>query len=121
MEMNYVNHGEIFYFRLILLKRPVRDADDAKTDPAGRKHKTFQQSAMAHGYIRNLQDTMEQYIEFASMSTPRQLRGHFALMMSEGFPMWHIYDNKVHRQYLMQDYLDHGQRETILRILCCKI
>jgi hypothetical protein len=113
MEMNYINHGEIFYFRLILLKRAVRDADDARLDPAGRKHKTFQQSAMAHGYIRNLEDTTEQFVEFASMSTPRQLRGHFALMMTNGFPMWHIYDNKVHRKHLMQDYLDLGQREPI--------
>ena len=43
MEMCYINHGEIFYFRLILLKRPVINEIDALTDQHGIRHETFQQ------------------------------------------------------------------------------
>jgi hypothetical protein len=89
MEMCYINHGEIYYLRLILLKRPVLNYDDAFTGPDGKKYNTFQQSAISHGYIHNINDTIEQFKELLVISTSFELRRQFALMMSTGHPMWY--------------------------------
>jgi len=115
MEMCYINHGEIFYFRLILLKRPVINEIDALTDQHGIRHATFQQAALARGYISNIQDTLDIYIEFATISTPWELRRYFAMMMSIGYPMRAIYEREDFRQQLMQDYLDDGMSNEIAK------
>jgi hypothetical protein len=104
MEMQYLHNGEIFYLRLILLKRPVISFDDAYTDEDGKKHETFQSSAIAQGFVHNVQHAIEQFSEFASFSTGRQLRGYFALMMAHGFPMMPIYKDEVFKEKLMDDY-----------------
>jgi hypothetical protein len=115
MEMCYINHGEIFYFRLILLKRPVINEIDALTDQHGIRHATFQQAALARGYISNIQDTLDIYIEFATISTPWELRRYFAMMMSIGYPMRAVYEREDFRQQLMQDYLDDGMSNEIAK------
>ena len=74
MEMSYLNHGEIFYLRLILLKRAVRNYDDALTDGNGKKYKTFQLAAIEQGYVNNIKETIEQFNEFAVISTGKELR-----------------------------------------------
>jgi hypothetical protein len=115
MEMNYINHGEIFYFRLILLKRAIKDINDAYTDQFGVIHPTFQQAAIYRGYIQSLEDTKAQFIEFASISSPWELRGHVALMIVSGFPMWYIFENEDFQNQMMQDYLDDGMSHKIAK------
>ena len=115
MEMNYINHGEIFYFRLILLKRAIKDINDAYTDQFGVVHPTFQQAAICRGYIQSLEDTKKQFIEFASISSPWELRGHVALMIVSGFPMWYIFENEDYQNQMMQDYLDDGMSHKIAK------
>ena len=104
MEMCYLNHGEIYYLRLILLKRPVRNFEDAYTDQDGILHEKFQLSAIAQGYVHDLQTSIEQFTEQAAFCVGRQLRCYFALMMANGFPMWPIYQNSEFKEKLMADY-----------------
>jgi hypothetical protein len=51
MEMLFPTSGDIFYLRIILLNRPVINFKDAFTWN-GTVYKTFQQSAVAAGYIQ---------------------------------------------------------------------
>ena len=104
MEMQYLHNGEIFYLRLILLKRPVISFEDALTDEDGKQHETFQSSAIAQGFVHNVQHAIDQFGEFATFSTGRQLRGYFALMMAHGFPMMPIYKDEFFKEKLMDDY-----------------
>ena len=104
MEMQYLHNGEIFYLRLILLKRPVICFEDALIDESGKKHDTFQSAAIAQGFVQNVQDAIEQFSEFAVFCTGRQLRGYFASMMAHGFPMWPIFHDKLFKEKLIDDY-----------------
>jgi hypothetical protein len=104
MEMCYLRHGEIFYLRLILLKRPVLSFEDALTDQDGTKHKKFQLSAIAQGYVHNVADAIAQFTEFAAFSTGYQLRSYFALMVAHGFPMWPIWTNVEFKDKMMEGY-----------------
>ena len=113
MTMNYINQGEIFYFRLMLLKRALINDIDAKTDQHGVTHRTFQQAALARGYIKDVEDTKEIYTEFAAISTPWEMRQQFALMMSIGHPMMSIIEIDEFRTQLIQDYLDDGMAVPI--------
>jgi hypothetical protein len=112
MEMQYLHNGEIFYLRLILLKRPVISFEDALTDEDGKQHETFQSSAIAQGFVHNVEHAIQQFSEFATFSTGRQLRGYFALMMAHGFPMMTIYKDQFYLDKLMDDY-----RNKILNLL----
>ena len=120
MEMCYINHGEIYYLRLILLKRPVLNYDDAFTGPDGKKYNTFQQSAISHGYIHNINDTIEQFKELLVISTPFELRRQFALMMSTGHPMWAVYSVAEYKEQLMDDFLRQGHNHSISENLLLK-
>jgi hypothetical protein len=116
MEMCYLNHGEIYYLRLILLKRPVRNFEDAYTDQDGILHEKFQLSAIAQGYVHDLQTSIEQFTEQAAFCVGRQLRCYFALMMANGFPMWPIYQNSDFKEKLMADYKTKNVKLLLLDI-----
>jgi hypothetical protein len=55
MEMVYVMAGEIWYFRLILLNRPIISVKDAYSGPGPdiQQYKSFQEAALAYGYIKD--------------------------------------------------------------------
>jgi hypothetical protein len=104
MEMCYLNHGEIFYLRLILLKRPVICFEDALTDEDGIQHEKFQLAAIAQGFVQNVEHSIAQFAEFAAISTGKQLRSYFALMTAHGFPMWPIFKMEEFKDKMMEDY-----------------
>jgi hypothetical protein len=104
MEMCYLNHGEIFYLRLILLKRPVICFEDALTDEDGIQHEKFQLAAIAQGFVQNVEHSIAQFAEFAAISTGKQLRSYFALMTAHGFPMWPIWTNVEFKDKMMEGY-----------------
>jgi hypothetical protein len=110
MEMCYLNHGEIFYLRLILLKRNVISFDDAFLDENGKMHETFQSAAIAWGFVHHVQHCIDQFAEFALISHGKQLRSYFSLMMAHGFPMWPIWQDKLFKEKLMTDYPDNENK-----------
>jgi hypothetical protein len=105
VEMVYVNSGEIWYLRLILLSFPVKSYIDAKTDSSGRLWPSFQQRAISDGLIKEHRECERCFDEASPTSTPAQLRGLFVLMMTEGYPVRIVYDSRTRIRLMMEDYL----------------
>ena len=67
IEMLYVTGGDIFYLRLILLKRKAHSDKDILTFNPVRGGGTpllcnsYQQSAIAHGYVESVDDVRQTY------------------------------------------------------------
>ncbi len=67
IEMLYVTGGDILYLRLILLKRKARSDRDVLTYNPVRGGgepilcNSYQQSAIAHGYVESVHDVRETY------------------------------------------------------------
>ena len=116
MAMLYITCGEPYYLRLILLKSPVRDEQDALTlyengevvlndDGTPKTFKTYQECAIARGYFHNLNEMMETFLEMTIDSTPNELRGYFVTMLINGCPMMPIYNNPNSKEFMMADFL----------------
>jgi hypothetical protein len=101
MAMAYINHGEIYYLRVILLKRPVQNFTDAYSDNA-----TFQLSAISQGFVRSHLDTEAHFVELSMFSTPKEMRGYFVVMMLHGYSTLPLFLDNAHRESLMEDLLD---------------
>ena len=101
--MHYVTQGEIFYLRLLLLKRFLRSYEEALT-VNNRIFKTFQQAAVANGYIHSIDECIQIFDEFLLSSTPAEIRRYFCLLLVNGFPMFSIYDNQYYKDLMIEDY-----------------
>jgi hypothetical protein len=107
MNMTYINHGEIYYLRVILLKRAVLNFEDARTDVATNTvHATFQLSAISHGYVRSHLDAEAHFLELSISSTPKEMRGYFVVMMLHGYSTLPLFLNLDHRDSLMADIVE---------------
>ena len=120
MEMLYVTMGEIYYLRKILEKRPIsRSVSSALTDTTGKKWGTLQQSAIADGYIKEHTEALESFREALTVAnSPSQLRGYFAIMMIQGYPVKVIYDDEELRLRLMDDYMERNNQNLRLATNC---
>ena len=105
MEMVYVNSGEIWFLRLILLNFPITSYEHARTDLSGKTWQSFQQRAISDGLIKEHEECARCYDEATTTSTPYQLRGLFIIMMTEGYPIRMIYDNNDRLTFMLDDYL----------------
>jgi hypothetical protein len=117
IEVVYVTAGEIYYLYLILKNRPVSSYVDACTVD-DTTYATFQQAAVAAGYVTDRQEALECYRNVAVNTltpigdvhfTPAQLRGLFCRLTIEGFPTREIYDTAELLDYMLQDYIDAGK------------
>jgi hypothetical protein len=104
MEMIYPNAGEIFYLRLILLRRPVWNFDDAFICD-GTQYPTFQLSALAHGYVDDEKEAEKCFLEATAWSTPDEMRFLFACMTMEGFPTHKIFYDDETNSRMTSDYI----------------
>jgi hypothetical protein len=107
MENIYVTAGEIWYLRLILLKRPIISYEDAYTGPAPDyfRYYSFQEAAIKHGLVKDRHEAETCFEEALPHSTPVQLRGLFANMMINGFPVKCIYDRDDMFTAMISDYV----------------
>ena len=105
MEMVYVNSGEIWFLRLILLKYAVFSFDNAKEDERGTQWESFQQRAISDGLIKEHEECARCYDDVSATSSPSQLRGLFVIMMSEGYPIRTIYDNEDRQSLMIEDFM----------------
>ena len=103
MSINYLRHGEIWYLRLLLLKLPTYLLDDLKCHDFIR-YNTFQESAVAKGYITNDTAALHCFNESKNSLTPHQLRSLFVNMTKEGYPTINIYNEESNRQLMYQDF-----------------
>jgi len=111
IEMLYPTMGDIYYLRLILLKRAVLNDKDAHTfhPPRGGGapivYLNYQQSALAHGYITSFQDAILTYDDMCGMGTASLCRSYFVVLTLQGYATHAIYDIDEKRKYMMQDYI----------------
>lgn len=111
MEMQYPMNGEIYYARVILLKRPVLNDEDARTyhPPRGGgpsvTYLTYQQSAIAHGYIANIKDALLTFDDMCSVGTPSLCRSYFVVLTMQGYATHAIFDTETKRNYMLQDFI----------------
>jgi GTPase SAR1 family protein len=103
MEMLYPSAGEIWYLRIILLNRPCASYVDALTFH-GHVCKTFQHSAIAHGYVSDNSETLLCFQEATLMSTPTELHFLFATLTMQGFPTLQIYQDQTCYEAMTLDY-----------------
>ena len=83
--MLYVTSGDIYYLRLILLNRKARSDRDVLTYVPVRGGgepivcSSYQQSAIAHGYVDSVQDVTLTYDDMCSNGTASQCRSYFVV------------------------------------------
>jgi hypothetical protein len=127
IEVVYVTAGDIFYLYLILKNRPVVSFEDAYTVENVR-HTTFQQSAVASGYVKDRKEALECYRNVAENTltpngdihlTPANLRGLFCHLTLEGYPTREIYDTPELLEYMLIDFKDKGMSTSQVRVSFC--
>jgi len=113
LSMLYLTVGEAWYLRLIFLKRPVRSYVDAKTHN-GQLYTTFQQSAVASGFITDNNEAAICFNDCVRFSSPPELRGLFVMMTIQGFLTVNIFNEADSQLALMQDFYDNrrGDHDT---------
>ncbi len=90
IEMLYVTSRDIFYLRLILLNRKAHSDQDVLTFNAvcgGGEPlvcMSYQQSAIAHGYVDSVDDVRATFIDMCSNVTGAQCRSYFVVLSLNG-------------------------------------
>jgi hypothetical protein len=116
IEVVYVTAGDIYYLYLILKQRPIVSFEDALT-VSNVLYASFQQSAVAAGYVTDRKEAIECYRNVAENTltpygdvhlTPANLRALFCHLTIEGYPTREIYDTPDLLRYMLTDYLDDG-------------
>jgi uncharacterized protein YacL (UPF0231 family) len=111
IEMLYVTSGDIFYLRLILLKRKARSDKDVLTfipvrgggDPI--LCRSYQQSAIAHGYVESVDDVRMTYKDMCVNGTGSQCRSYFVVLTIHGYATHEIFDDYEMRRFMFMDYM----------------
>ena len=99
----YPNVGDIYYLRLLMYNRPAMSFEEYRTHNA-IIHSTFQQSAVAHGYVDDMTEVISAFEHLLLLSTPAELRAFVVTVTIEGFPTMCIMDNEAYVEMLYNDY-----------------
>ena len=112
--------GDIFYLHLILLIRKAFSDKDVLTCNSVCGGGTpilfysYQQSAIAHGYVDSGDDVCETFNDMCSNGTGCQCRRYFAVLTLHGYETHAIFDDYEKRQFMFMDYPTfHGVVETV--------
>ena len=118
LQMIYRLAGEIYYMRLLLLHKPSRGHDDLRTFvfPRGGGSPTifnsFQQSAIAHGLVENIDDVKSTFADMCQNGTASQCRSYFVILTLHGYETHAIYDNDEYRRFMYMDYIQFQNIQT---------
>ena len=104
MGMLYPNAGDIFYLRILLYNYPAMSFKDYLTN-GPIVHKTFQESAVSHGYVNDNNEAILAFVSIMTVSTPAELRAFLVMMTSDGFPTLCIIENKDYFKMCYEDYM----------------
>ena len=111
IEMLYVTSGDIYYLRLILLNRKARSDRDVLTYVPVRGGgepivcSSYQQSAIAHGYVDSVQDVTLTYDDMCGNGTASQCRSYFVVLTVHGYATHAIFDDYERRRFMFMDYI----------------
>jgi hypothetical protein len=73
----------------------------------GYQHKTFQMSAVAHGYVNDETEALVAFQGIANLSTPAELRAQLVMMTVQGYPTLCILEKEDLYELMYADYLHH--------------
>ena len=111
IEMLYVTSGDIVYLRLILLNRKAHSDQDVLTYNAVRGGgeplvcTSYQQSAIAHGYVDSVDDVRATFVDMCSNGTGAQCRSYFVVLSLNGYATHAIFDDLDKRRFMFMDYI----------------
>jgi hypothetical protein len=111
IEMLYVTSGDSFYLHLILLNRKARSDKDVPTYiPVCGGGKpivcmSYQQSAIAHGYVDSIADVPATYDDMCTNDTGAQCRSYFVVLSLHGYATHVIFDDYERRHFMFMDYI----------------
>ena len=109
--MLYVTSGDIYYLRLILLNRKARSDNDVLTYTPVRGGgepivcRSYQQSAIAHGYVDSVADVTATYDDMCANGTGAQCRSYFVVLTVHGYATHAIFDDDERRRFMFMDYI----------------
>jgi hypothetical protein len=109
--MLYVTSSDIFYLCLILLNRKARSDKDVLTYiPVRGGGKpivctSYQQSAIAHGYIDSVADVRATYNDMCTNGMGAQCRSYFVVLSLHGHATHVIFDDYERRHFMFMDYI----------------
>jgi hypothetical protein len=111
IEMLYVTSGDMFYLRLILLNRKAHSDQDVLTYNPVRGGgeplvcTSYQQSAIAHGYVDSVDDVRATFVDMCSSGTGAQCRSYFVVLSLNGYATHAIFDDHDKRRFMFMDYI----------------
>jgi hypothetical protein len=111
IKMFYITSGGIFHLRLILLNRKACSDKDILTyiPVCGGGKPTvcmsYQQSAIAHGYVDSVADVCATYDDMCTNGTGAQCRSYFVVLSLHGYAMHAIYEVYEIRCFMFMDYI----------------
>jgi hypothetical protein len=108
MSINYIQHGEIWYLRRSLLNIPTYSLENLKYFEYV-SYDTFQQAAIARGYVSDVTDALLCFNESRYILTEQQLRSLFVNMTLQGYVTINIYNDDLNRRLMYQDFLLNDQ------------
>ena len=120
--MLYVTSGDIYYLRLILLNRKAHIDKDVLTytpvcgggEPIVCK--SYQQSAIARGYVDSAADVTATYDDMCTNGTGAQCRCYFVVLMVHGYATHAIFDDYKRRRFMFMDYkIYNGVTEVVAK------
>jgi hypothetical protein len=109
--MLYVTSSDSFYLRLILLNRKACSDKDVLTyipvcgggEPIVCT--SYQQPAIAHGYIDCIVDVRVTYNDMCTNGTGAQCRSYFVVLSIHGYATHVIFDDCKRRHFMFMDYI----------------
>ncbi len=111
IEMLYVTSDDIFNLRLILLNRKAHSDKDVLTYihvRGGGKPivcMSYQQSAIAHGYIDSIAGVRATYNDMCTIGTGTQCRSYFVVLSLHGYATHVIFDDYERGHFMFMDYI----------------
>ncbi len=105
-----ITGGDIFYLHLILLNRKACSDKDVLTYShvcgGGEPiiFTSYQQSAIAQGYVDNVDDVRETYKDMCSNGTAAQCRNYFVVLTVQSYVTHAIFDYDS-RRFMFMDYI----------------
>jgi hypothetical protein len=111
IKMLYVTSGDNFYLHLILLNRKACSDKDVLTDiPVCGGGKpivctSYQQSAIAHGYVDSITDVLATYNVMCTNGTGAQCRSYFVVLSLHGYATHVIFNDYKRRRFMFMEYI----------------
>ena len=73
---------------------------------------SYQQSAIAHGYVDSVDDVHATFIDMCSNGTGAQCRSYFVVLSLNGYATHAIFDDLDKRRFMFMDYITYQQGVT---------